>query len=86
MSSRDKEREQQELETTTMLKTMIIESGDDDDTSILEELEEFEEKIEYLDIPEEKKNKLQELCNEIKKEDNESTREYLFKLLQKEAK
>ena len=46
--------------------------------------EEFEDKIEYLDIPSAKKKKLQELCQEIKKEENLEARDYLFKLLQKE--
>lgn len=83
MSSKS-DRFKEELEQTQMLKTMIIES-DEEEPSILEEIEEFEEKIDYLDIDEEKKIKLRNLCNEIKKEDDENVREYLFKLLQKEV-
>ena len=83
MSSKS-DRFKEELEQTQMLRTMIIES-DEEEPSILEELEEFEEKIDYLDINEEKKTKLRNLCNEIKKEDDENVREYLFKLLQKEV-
>lgn len=83
MSSKS-DRFQEELEQTQMLKTMIIES-DEEEPSILEEIEEFEEKIDYLDIDDEKKTKLRSLCNEIKKEDDENVREYLFKLLQKEV-
>ena len=61
---------EEELERTNMMKTMIIESSDyEEDDSIIEHIEEFEEKIDYL---------------EIKEEENEKTREYLFKLLQKE--
>lgn len=83
MSSKS-DRFKEELEQTQMLRTMIIES-DEEEPSILEEIEEFEEKIDYLDINEEKKSKLRKLCNEIKKEDDENVREYLFKLLQKEV-
>ena len=83
MSSKS-DRFKEELEQTQMLKTMIIES-DEEEPSMLEEIEEFEEKIDYLDIDEEKKIKLRNLCNEIKKEDDENVREYLFKLLQKEV-
>ena len=80
MSSKS-DRFKEELEQTQMLRTMIIES-DEEEPSILEEIE---EKIDYLDINEEKKSKLRNLCNEIKKEDDENVREYLFKLLQKEV-
>lgn len=78
---------EKDLERTKMMKTMIVEatySDEEDELSIVENVEAFEDKIDYLDIPEEKKAKLQELCAEIKKEENEKTREYLFKLLQKE--
>lgn len=84
MSSRS-ERLKEELEQTNMLKTMIIESDDDDEPSILEEIEEFEDKIDYLDIDDEKKKKLIKLCSEIKEEQDENVREYLFKLLKKEV-
>ena len=84
MSSRS-ERLKEELEQTNMLKTMIIESDDDDEPYILEEIEEFEDKIDYLDIDDEKKQKLIKLCSEIKEEQDENVREYLFKLLKKEV-
>ena len=83
--SNKKNRMDEELEETTMLKTMIIEPDDEDDSSILQQIEEFEEKIDYLDISDEKKDKLRNLCAEIKKEKDENVREYLFKLLQKEV-
>lgn len=77
---------EEELERTSMMKTMIIESSnDDEESSLIESIEEFEDKIDYLDIPEEKKEKLKKLCEEIKAESNDKTREYLFKLLQKEV-
>lgn len=76
---------EEELERTAMMKTMIIESSsDEEEMSIVESIEEFEDKIDYLDIDDAKKEKLRHLCDEIKSEENIKTREYLFKLLQKE--
>ena len=75
----------EELEQTEQMKTMIIETEtDDEEQSVLEMIEEFEDKIEYLDISKDKKKKLTEMCEEIKKETDENVREYLFNLLQKE--
>lgn len=75
----------EELEQTEQMKTMIIETEtDDEEQSVLEMIEEFEDKIEYLDIPKDKKKKLTEMCEEIKNESDEKVREYLFNLLQKE--
>lgn len=76
--------ENEELERTQMIKTLIIEDIFDEDNSVKENIEEFEEKVEYMDIPKEKKEKILNLCTEIKKEENEKTQEYLLKLLQKE--
>ena len=77
--------DEQDLERTEQMKTMIIERGyEEDDQSILESIEEFEDKIDYLDIDEKKKEKLREMCEKIKEEENEETREYLFNLLQSE--
>lgn len=67
-----------------IIKTMIIETDDDDENSIVEHIEEFEEKIDYLDLDEKKKQKIRNLCNEIKAEDSLKTKELLFELLQKE--
>lgn len=76
--------ENEELERTQMIKTLIIEDYFDEESSIKENIEEFEEKLEYTDISTEKKEKLLKLCKEIKQEENEKTQEYLLKLLQKE--
>ena len=46
--------------------------------------EKYEDRIDYLDISKDKKKKLTEMCEEIKKETDENVREYLFNLLQKE--
>lgn len=74
----------EELERTEQMKTMIIESDFDEDDSIIEDIEEFLEKLDYLDISDEKKESLKEMCEKIKAEEDENVREYLFNLLQKE--
>ena len=66
---------EEELETTNMMKTMMIEEEFDEETSIVEKIEEFEDRIDYLDMDDEKKEKLRQMCEEIKKEENNSTRE-----------
>lgn len=75
--------DKEELERTNLMKTMMIEL--DEEESIDESIEQFEEKLEYLDIPENKKEKLKDLCEQIKAEDDENAKDYLFKLLQKET-
>ncbi len=75
--------DKEELERTNLMKTMMIEV--DEEETIDENIDQFEEKLEYADIPEEKKEKLKDLCEQIKKEEDENTKDYLFKLLQKEA-
>ena len=75
--------DKEELERTNLMKTMMIDL--DEEETIDENINQFEEKLEYLDIPEEKKEKLKDLCEQIKKEEDEKTKDYLFKLLQKEA-
>ena len=74
---------EEEKERTDMMKTMMIEQ-EDDDLTVAESIEEFEDKIDYLDIDSKKKNKLRKLCQEIKAEEDEKAQEYLFSLLQKE--
>ena len=74
--------DKEDLEMTRKMNTMFVEL--DEEESILESIERFEDKLEYIDIPKAKKEKLAKLCEEIKKEEDENAREYLFKLLQKE--
>ena len=71
-------------ETTKLMHTMMIGQDNDEDDDILENIEEFEESLDYLDIDDEKKKEMKNLCKEIKRETNEKTRSYLFDLLQKE--
>ena len=76
-----------ELERTNLMKTMIVENETiyDDESSIIESIEEFEDRLDYLDIDDKKKEELKELYNKIKSEEDEKVRETLFKLLQKEV-
>ena len=73
--------DEEERERTTRMQTMMIEM--DEEESLEESIEQFEEKLEYMNLPEEKKQKIKELCTEIKKEEKEETRDFLLKLLQK---
>lgn len=72
---------EEELQRTNMIKKLFIE--DSEEISIVEKIEEFEDKIDYLEFTEEKKERLRELCDKIKKESSNS-QEVLFNLLQKE--
>ena len=76
--------DKEEIERTNLMKTMIVEP-ESDDINIVEEIEEFEEKLEYMDISKEKKKELKDLCTKIKTEEDENIKEYLFNLLQKEV-
>lgn len=67
---------------TNMIKTLFVDYHDE--ISIVEKIEEFEDKIDYLDFEEDKKEKIRELCQKIKEEESDNTKEVLFKLLQSE--
>lgn len=71
-----------EFETTGLFSVI----KDEDYLSIGEKLEELEEKVEYMNITDEEKNKINKLIADIRKEDNDKTKEFLFKLLIKEFK
>lgn len=75
---------EEEVKNTTQMHTMMMEKDSDEEISIIEEIEEFEDKIIYLDISKEKKEKLKKICDQIKQEEQEETREFLFHLLQQE--
>ena len=76
-----------EVERTNMMKSLIVKNETlfDDESSIIESIEEFEDRIDYLDIENLKKEELKKFCAKIKKEEDENIRETLFKLLQKEV-
>ena len=75
---------EEDKERTNMMKTMIIEQEEKDYMTPVERIEEFEDRIDYLDISVSKKKKLKKLCQDIKAEEDEKAQEYLFNLLRKE--
>ena len=72
----------EDLEKTGLFKT-IMEHGESDDTGSLYSIDEIRERLEYMDIEEEKRDKYFELIDEIKKEKDEHTRQFLFRQLAK---
>ena len=64
----------EELETTGLFSVI----RNQEDLDIGEQLEELEDRLDYLDIDEEKKNEIEEMINNIREEDNLDTKESLF--------
>ena len=71
----------EELERTGVLKAILDKDIENEETTIGERIEEFEDKLEYIDIDEEKKEKYRDLISKIKEEKEDSVKEYLFKEL-----
>ena len=69
----------EELERTGILQS--ISKYDDDEAYILEIVEEYEDRIDYLDIDEDKKKEIKKLCLEIKRTENEEEMEELYSKL-----
>lgn len=69
----------EDIERTGIYK--IISDKSDSSTEVIISVDEIKEKLEYMDIEESKKQKYLDLIDEIKKEKNEKTREFLFKQL-----
>lgn len=70
----------EELEKTGILK-MMFDKADEEEMTLEESLEEFEEKIDYLNVDDSKKEKYKELVKEIKVEKDEKIKQFLFKQL-----
>ena len=68
----------EELERTGVLKAILDKDIENEDTTIGERIEEFEDKLEYIDIAEDRKEKYRELISKIKEEKEDSAKEYLF--------
>ena len=68
----------EELERTGVLKAILDKDIENDDTTIGERIEEFEDKLEYIDIADDRKEKYKELIAKIKEEKEDSVKEYLF--------
>lgn len=71
----------EDLEKTGLIRTLMDERDSDEGT--ISDLDEIMERLEYLDIEEEKKKKYLNLIKEIKKEEDSKTREFLFHQLVK---
>lgn len=73
---------EEDLERTGILKDML-KKEDEEEMTINETIEEFLEKLEYLDIDNKKKTKIRSLANEILKENDAKAKEFLFNELKK---
>ena len=71
----------EDLEKTGLIRTLM--DVNDINEGTISDLDEILERLEYIDIDVEKKKKYLELIKEIKKEDDEKTREFLFHQLVK---
>ena len=75
---------EEELEKTGILRD-IISKEDEEEMTINEMIEEFLEQLDYLDIEQNKKNKLKSLAKQIQEEKDEKAKEFLFNQLKKMA-
>lgn len=75
---------EEELEKTGILKE-LLNKEDEEEMTINEMIEEFLEKLDYLDIDQKKKTKLKSLAKKIQEEKTEQTKEFLFNELKKIA-
>lgn len=75
----------EEIEKTGVLKIMLDKdnSHDDEEMTVGERIEELEDRLEYLDISNDRKDKIKNLISEIRKENDETTREFMFNHLLK---
>lgn len=71
----------EELERTGVLKAILDKDIENEETTIGERIEEFEDKLEYIDIADDRKEKYRDLISKIKEEKEDSVKEYLFKEL-----
>ena len=71
----------EDLEKTGLIRT-LMDKHEDDEGSI-SDLDVIMERLEYMDIDDDKKKKYLDLIQEIKKEDDVKTREFLFHQLVK---
>jgi hypothetical protein len=66
----------EELERTGILQA--ISKYEEDDSNILEIVEEYEDRIDYLDIDAKEKKEIMNLCEKIKEEKDEEKQEILY--------
>lgn len=72
---------EEQLQKTGILKMMLDRADHVDETTLLERIDIFEDRLDYLNIEEEKKEKLRDLVRQIKVEEDEKLQEFLFKQL-----
>lgn len=73
----------EDLERTGIMRKILDQADHDDDMTLMEGIEEFEERIDFLDIEEDKKEKYKKLVQDIKEEKDERAQEFLFHQLVK---
>lgn len=74
---------EEELEKTGILKIMLNKADSLDESTLLEKIEMLEDRLDYLNIEEDKKEKLKDLISKIKEEDDEKVQAFLYKELEK---
>lgn len=74
---------EEQLQKTGILKMMLNKADHVDETTLLERIDIFEDRLDYLNIEEDKKEKLRDLVKQIKTEEDEKVQEFLFKQLLK---
>ena len=69
----------EELERTGVLKVMLDKDNcHDEEITIGERIDELEDRFEYIDIDDSKKEEIIKLLRDVKKEENDSTKEFLY--------
>lgn len=69
---------EEQLQKTGLLRIMLDKQYEEEDMTVLERIELFEDKVEYMNIPDKQKEKILNLIEQIKLEDSEKTQEFLF--------
>ena len=72
----------EQLQKTGILHMMLA-KDEEEELTLRERIDFFEDKLDYINIDTKKKNKLKELADKIKSEDDEKVQEFLFKQLVK---
>ncbi len=73
---------EEQLQKTGILHMMLA-KDEEEELTLRERIDFFEDKLDYINIDTKKKNKLKELADKIKSEDDEKVQEFLFKQLVK---
>lgn len=74
---------EEQLQKTGLLRIMLDKQYEEDDMTILEQIEMFEDRVDYMNITSSEKEKIKDLIAKIKEEESPKTQEFLFKELLK---